>query len=146
MRLLGSTIAIALICLVGCNSSEPDSSSPDAAYSEAAPAEATQPETPSQGIQAIMDLYAARDFDSLIRTRYAEISKAENEEQIQFLIDRLDTTFQDDDQLSKAIALYASALQAAPEFSEDGTVVTFEASEGLVRLSRMSNGTWGFHL
>lgn len=29
-----------------------------------------------------MDLYAARDFDSLIRTRYAEIAKAENEEQI----------------------------------------------------------------
>lgn len=53
--------------------------------------------------------------------------------------------FKDDDQLSKEIAIYISALQVAPEFSEDGTVVTFEASEGLVKLSRMSNGTWGFH-
>ncbi|MCK5187401.1 MAG: hypothetical protein KAR43_09750 [Deltaproteobacteria bacterium] len=73
MTKLVETIAIAVLSIVGCKSSES--------------------ETPVQGIQSIIQLYEARDFNSLIRTRYAEISKAENEEQIQSLIDRFTTRF-----------------------------------------------------
>jgi hypothetical protein len=121
-----STIVIAASCLAGCQSSEP--------------------ETPIQAIGAIIQLHEARDFDSLVRTRYAEIWKAESEQQIQSLVDRFKTRYQDDDTLEQAISIYRSALQIAPELAEDGTVATFELNNGFIKLSQMPDGTWGFHL
>ena len=97
-------------------------------------------------MQSIIQLYEARDFESLIRTRYAEISKAENEEQLQTLIDRFKTRFQDDSKLNQAISSYKSALQVAPEFSDDGKIATFKLNDGFVKLSQMQDGKWGFHL
>jgi len=120
------TIAIAVLSIVGCKSSES--------------------ETPVQGIQSIIQLYEARDFDSLIRTRYAEIYKAENEEQIQILIDRFTTRFQDENKLNEAISTYKSVLQLTPELSENDTVAIFRLDNGFIKLSQMPNGNWGFHL
>jgi len=120
------TIAIAALSLVGCTSSES--------------------ETPVQAIQSIIQLYEARDFNSLIRTRYAEISKAENEQQIQILIDRFTTRFQDENKLNRAISTYKSVLQLTPELSENDTVAIFRLDNGFIKLSQMPNGKWGFHL
>ena len=121
-----SSLAAAVLCVVGCESGAP--------------------ETPAQAIQSIIRLYEARDFDSLIRTRYAEIFKAENEAQIQGLVDRFDTRFQDESALEEAISTYRAALQGAPTLSEDGTVATYQLSQGFIKLSRMPDGKWGFHL
>jgi hypothetical protein len=103
-------------------------------------------ETPNQAIQSIIQLYEARDFDSLIRTRYAEIWKAENEEQIQMLIDRFTTRFQVENKLNEAISTYKSVLQLTPELSENDTVAIFRLDNGFIKLSQMPNGKWGFHL
>ena len=93
-------IILAALSFVGCKSSES--------------------ETPVQGIQSIIQLYEARDFNSLIRTRYAEISKAENEEQIQMLIDRFTNRFEDENKLNEAISTYKSVLQLTPDYSYYG--------------------------
>ena len=119
-------ITLAALSLVGCTSSES--------------------ETPVQAIQSIIDLYEARDFDSLIRTRYAEIWKAKNEEQIQMLIDRFTTRFQDETKLNEAISTYKSVLELTPELSENDTVAIFRLDDGFIKLSQMQNGKWGFHL
>lgn len=120
------TITLAVLSLVGCKSSES--------------------ETPVQGIQSIIQLYEVRDFNSLIRTRYAEISKAENQEQIQMLIDRFTTRFEDEKKLNQAISTYKSVLQLTPELSENDTVAIFRLDSGFIKLSQMPNGKWGFHL
>jgi len=119
-------IVITSLYFVGCTSSES--------------------ETPVQAIQSIIQLYEARDFNSLIRTRYAEISKAENEQQIQILIDRFTTRFKDENKLNQAISTYKSVLQLTPELSENDTVAIFKLNNGFIKLSRMPNGKWGFHL
>ncbi len=68
MTMAVTTIVVAL-GLLGCTSAEP--------------------ETPTQAIQEIIKLYESQDFESLIRTRYAEISKATNAQQVESLITRL---------------------------------------------------------
>ncbi len=108
--------------------------------------ESAEPETPAQALGALIQLYEARDFDALVRTRYAEISKAENEQQIQSLIDRFATRYQTEDRLNEAIAIYESALQVTPELTEGGTIARFTVDDGFIKLSRMPNGNWGFHL
>jgi len=146
MKSIVSIIVIALVCLTSCYSDTPNTSESETNPAEASPTETTLPETPNQGIQVIIDLYEARDFDTLIRTRYAEIGKAENNEQIQSLVDRFENMFQDDAQLTRAVSIYSSALQTDPELSEDGTIATFTFNERFIKLSKMPNGTWGFHL
>jgi len=121
-----STIAITALCLTGCTSSES--------------------ETPVQAIRSIIQLFEARDFNSLIRTRYAEISKAENEQQIQILIDRFTTRFQDENKLNQAISTYKSVLQLTPELSENDMVAIFRLNNDFIKLSQMPNGKCGFHL
>ncbi len=105
-------------------------------------------ETPGEALQAIIDLYESRDFDALIRDRYAEIGKAESEEQIRALIDRFAKRYADEEACKQAIALYRSLLSTSPKMAEEGDVATYVVDEGeaFVKLSRMPNGKWGFHL
>lgn len=124
-RLLFVT-AIILLSIVGCTPSES--------------------ETPVEAVQSIIKLYEARDFDSLIRTRYAEIYKAENEVQVQKLIDRFTTRFEDEAKLNEAISTYKSVLELTPELSKNNTVAIFRLDNGFIKLSKMKNGKWGFHL
>jgi hypothetical protein len=124
-RFLG-TLFIAALCIAGCTSNKS--------------------ETPVEAIQSIIQLYEARDFDSLIRTRYAEIYKAENEEQIQMLIDRFTTSFREENKLNEAITTYKSVLNLTPEISENDTVAIFRLDNSFIKLSQMQNGKWGFHL
>ncbi len=104
------------------------------------------PETPGQGVQAIIELYEARDFDALVRTRYAEISKAETDEQVETLIERFRTRFADEAVLQQGISVYESLSSKTPELTEDGTVATYSVEGGFVKLSKMPDGRWGFHL
>ena len=120
------TIIVVTLGLLGCSSA--------------------QQETPTQAIQEVIKLYESQDFDALIRTRYAEISKAANEEQIESLITRFTTRFGDEAALNQAIATYKAALQLTPEISEAGKIATFQLDHGFIKLSRMSDGKWGFHL
>ncbi len=120
------TIIIVALGLLGCSSAEQ--------------------ETPTQAIQEIIKLYEIRNFDALIRTRYAEISKTTNEQQVASLITRFTTRFGDEATLSQAIETYKAALQITPEISEAGQVATFQLDQGFIKLSRMSDGKWGFHL
>ncbi len=120
------TTIVVVLGLLGCSSAEQ--------------------ETPTQAIQEIIKLYEIRDFDALIRTRYAEISKATNEQQVESLITRFTTRFGDEAVLNQAIATYKAALQITPEISEAGQVATFQLDQGFIKLSRMSDGKWGFHL
>lgn len=154
-------LAIALVVLVstvlvGCSggdSDTPDDVAPaDASKAAGAPDTSSDTntrsaqETPVQAIGSIIALYKARDFDTLFRTRYAEIDKAETEEQIQSLIDRYASRFEGDEALNEAIATYTSVLTLTPELTEDGTVATFQLDGGSIKLSKMPDGTWGFHL
>ena len=120
------TVIIVALGLLGCSSAER--------------------ETPTQAIQEIIKLYEIRDFDALIRTRYAEISKTTNEQQVESLITRFTTRFGDEATLNQAIETYEAALQLTPEISEAGDVATFQLDQGFIKLSRMPDGKWGFHI
>lgn len=103
-------------------------------------------ESPEQAIKSIITLYKAKDFNSLIRTRYAELPKADNELQIQFLVDRFSKRFADEEKLKAAIKTYKSALKSKKEWSNGGNTVTFKLKKGFIMLSVMPDGRWGFHL
>lgn len=104
------------------------------------------PETPAQALQIIHDLHEARDHDALIRTRYAEIWKAESEADILHLIARFDDLFANEVNYNEALATYQEAMGVDPDFSEDGSLATYTLSGGTLRLSRMPSEKWGFHL
>jgi hypothetical protein len=143
-----STVLVAFVFLVGCEGERPPTESQTQATSETQATPETQAvsETPAQALGAIIALYESRDFATLIRTRYAEIDKAENEEQVQSLIDRFSSRFESDEALGQAIATFESAREGTPELTQDGTVATFNVEGGFIKLSRMADGTWGFHL
>ncbi len=107
---------------------------------------ASEPEAPEEALQAIIQLYEYQDFDTLVRSRYAEIGKAESEEQVQAIIDRLKGRFSNEERRNQAIAIYKSLLATSPEISENGTVAIYGLDQGFVKLSRMQDGKWGFHL
>ncbi len=103
-------------------------------------------ESPGQALLAIIQLYQNQDFDTLICSRYAEIEKAENQEQVQALVDRFQRQYSNDENRSKAIAIYKALLDLQPEITDGGTTAIYRLDKGFVRLSRMPDGKWGFHL
>lgn len=103
-------------------------------------------ESPETAIKEIIKLYKAKDYETLIKTRYAELPKANSEFQIQFLTDKFQKRFSDKEKLNQAIKTYKSALKAPKEWSNGGNTVTFKLKEGFIMLSVMPNGKWGFHL
>ena len=44
------------------------------------------------------------------------------------------------------MALYKEALTIEPEVSPDGNVAIFNLENGFIKISKMENGLWGFHL
>lgn len=134
MTKIASSIVIAALSIVACTSGDSDTTVQ------------AEPETPVQAIRSIIQLYEGGDFDALIRTRYAEIWKAESEEQIQTLVDRFTTRFADEDLLAQAISTYQSVMEITPVLSENDTVAMFNMDHSFVKLSRMPDGNWGFHL
>lgn len=135
--LVGFVLIAALVA--GCSSQAPQAGARGDEVAAAA-------ETPADALRAIIALYQARDFDRLVRTRYAEIGKAENDQQVQALIDRFTSRYADDSMLERAVAAYRAALAVEPEISDDGAVATFNLERGFIRLSKMADGRWGFHL
>ena len=123
------TLLVAAVCLVGCTASEPSA-----------------PETPAQGISAIIGLYEAGDFESLVRTRYAEIGKAESEEQIVALIDRFEMRFGEMERYAETLQGFVLAKDVEAEISEDGTTAIYRLERGRLKLSRLPSGKWGFHM
>ncbi len=124
-------ILTTVICLVSCkDKKEPES----------------KPETPAEAMEAIISLIQAKDYEALIRTRYAEIGKANGEAQIQTLIDRMRTTYEADENAATVIANYREALAQVTAVSATDEVVDYSISTGVVKLSRMPDGNWGFHL
>ena len=128
MRNVVVRLLMALVCLVGCGG------------------DSTGTETPAEAVREIIRLYEARDFESLVRTRYAELSKAESEQQVHALIDRFQERYRDEATLNQATLRYRSLLEMTPEITNDGNTATFNLGEGFVKLTRMPNGMWGFHL
>ena len=51
-----------------------------------------------------------------------------------------------EEQLEEAIAAYREAAKLEPTLSEDGTVAQFTLEQGVMKISTMKNGKWGFHL
>ncbi len=45
-------------------------------------------ETPNEGLTAIIKLYETKDFDTLVRERYAELHKAKSEAEVVVLIEK----------------------------------------------------------
>ncbi len=45
-------------------------------------------ETPNEGLTAIIKLYETKDFDTLVRERYAELHKAKYEAEVVVLIEK----------------------------------------------------------
>jgi len=132
-KIVLTMLLMALISLCGCSQDSGTSSGTS--------------ETPAEAVRAIIQLYQAWDFDSLVRTRYAEIHKIENEKQMQALIDRFESRFADENRLDQAVRQYEALLTMSPEFSPDGKTVLFDLKErGFVKLSRLPDGRWGFHL
>ena len=126
--------ALLALCFCGCGSKEET------------PENLDRPETLQEAIQEIISLYESGDFDSLIRTRYAEIGKTEGEAQIEKLVERFSTRFADKKAIEEAVSTYRAALKAEPETSQDGKLTTFKLDQGIMKLSRMPSGKWGFHL
>lgn len=136
LRLL-TVLLLGSLGLVGCTAESP----------EAPVAEVASEESPRAGLLAIAELYRARDFDALVRTRYAELHKAETEEQVTMLIERLRKSCAEPAALENIITtLETAAEEGTPEFSDDGRTATYDVPGSTIRISRMENGRWGFHL
>ena len=124
-RILLIQVLLAVLLVVGC-------------------AESNDPETPGEAVQAIVSLYEQEDFDTLIRSRYAEIWKAEDEQQIEALVDRFKRRYADETKRKQAIDIYRAITSRSPEMSEDGSVAIYRLEDGFIQLSRMPKGKWGF--
>ena len=123
----------------------------------AAEEEPEKEETPHEAVKRIIALYKARDFETLIRERYTEIHKADNEEKVEKLIDVFRKRFSDDVNNKLAVEAYEKALGLEPEIKdsdirqkgENGKMAVFSPGgfdRGTMRLYQMENGKWGFHL
>jgi hypothetical protein len=104
------------------------------------------PETPREAVANILNLYEARDFEKLIRTRYADVWELQDEEQIANLVARFAARYADEDSFRAVVEIYREASHTPAEVSEEGDVATFRLKNRILRLYRMRDGRWGFRL
>lgn len=102
-----------------------------------------QEETPQQGLEAIVALYKAHDWEELVKNRCLSAKDVETEEAQQELIVSLSSQFSDSESLDALVTSYEAALSAEPRIESEGTVAIFASEVGSVRLSKMDNGAWG---
>ena len=111
-------------------------------------------ETPVQGMKAIIELYKTKNFDTLIRERYAEIHKAKSEDDISKLVTRFSERFSNEKKLKQVIQIYEMALQSKPviktnenpQITETDKIANFAIGEKSIKLYLLKSGKWGFHL
>lgn len=142
LKSFGLFAVLASLLFAGCRDESGDQPSSPGEVSNAT----SKAETPEEAIRVISEILRSGDFDTLVKTRYAEIGKAENEEQVEQLVRKFEEEFSDPQRVKETIADFMKAIEGSPTFSADGTMATFEADFGQLKLSRMDSGLWGFHL
>lgn len=111
-------------------------------------------ETPHEAVAAIIDLYRARDYTTLVRERYTERHKAEALGKMRELTDKFAERLADEDTLKRVIAAYSECLQVEPvitdspypQETETGRMAVFELDSGPLKLYQQTTGKWGFHM
>ncbi|NQZ68989.1 MAG: hypothetical protein HRT89_13075 [Lentisphaeria bacterium] len=115
-------------------------------------------ETAEDGLKNIIALYKAKDFSTLIKTRYTEIHKTKSKEDIDKLVAMFTKRFGNEAKLNQIIGFLESAAKAKaklikeekPQKTETGNVAVFKAKLGEkeidYKLYKMKTGLWGFHL
>ncbi len=118
------------------------------------PISPADPESPQDGLAAIIALYKARDFETLILERYTELYKAENPDQITQLIASYQTNLATDSALNEVVELLESidpdsvvlSTDPNPQSSETGQVASFTLGDQQYVLYLQNTGKWGFHI
>jgi hypothetical protein len=111
-------------------------------------------ETPHEAVQAIIELYQARDYETLIRERYTERHKAEALGKMRELTDKFAQRLAGEDTLEKVISAYSECLKVDPvitdnpyrQVTETGKVAEFPLEHGSFKLYQQKTGLWGFHM
>ena len=112
-------------------------------------------ETPQEGVQSIIKLYEEKNFDILIRERYAEIYKAEAEGKVDVLIKRYSQKLSNDEkklqqiiQILKRFSKVTPVLTVNPNpaVTETDKMAEFRDKKDTYKLYLLKTGKWGFHL
>ena len=112
-------------------------------------------ESAADGLKAIVHLYETKDYDKLVRERYAEIHKAKNEGEVKELIQMFIDGFGDRKMFEAQVEKLKAALKStpavsdkgySPQMTETGETAVFKTDKGEVRLYKLKSGKWGFHL
>lgn len=118
------------------------------------PASYAAQETPQEALKIIMNLYKARDFNTLFRERYTELHKAKSEDEVKKIISRYAGKFAGDRLINKVVQIYSEALKSTPKIvknpypqvTETDKMAEFPITKNVLRVYLMKNGKWGFHL
>ena len=111
-------------------------------------------ETPEEGLQIILELYQARNFETLVLERYAELYKANSENEIASVIAFFERRFSNEEKLNEVTSFFMVALEGSPEISNDyesqisetGEIAIFIVGDVTFTLYKMKTGLWDFHL
>jgi hypothetical protein len=111
-------------------------------------------ETPQEGLKAIDECYKTKNFDKLVKERYAELHKCKNANEVQQVIDMFKKRFSNDKILKQISEIHAKALQVKPEIStnkhpqesETDKMAKFKVDKITIRLYLLKTGKWGFHM
>ena len=111
-------------------------------------------ETPHQGVRAMIELYQARDFATLIRERYTERHKAEAAGKMPELMDKYARRLAAEETLQQVISRYSECLEVDPviadnpnpQVTETARIALFHLEAGTLKLYLQKTGKWGFHM
>lgn len=111
-------------------------------------------ETPYQAIKEIMNLYKTKDFETLVKDRYAELHKAKSDTEVQKVIQMFSKKFSGDKILNRILAIYEITLAITPEIvenpnpqiTETNKMAIFKMEKGEMKLYLLKTGKWGFHI
>ena len=118
------------------------------------PSSYAEDESPTEGLQAIINLYKSKDFDTLLRERYAEIHKAKTDDEIEKLVKMFSAKFSNEKRLNKTISIYEKILLITPiiatnenpQITESDKIAQFPMEDSSYKLYLLKTGKWGFHL